>query len=246
MFKIDGPDTVATQPAKKPAATQPGWFDGGDPTTGANATMVTRDWLNTIQAELKNVIEGAAIALDRADDAQLLKAILKLVVATVNNSPEIHIDTIPVGTIIQYYHASAAPDGYFPCDGRSFSANAYPKLYALLGKSTVPDMRGCFLRMHKPGITSPLNSKQEDAGRNVTGSWPYGQDGNVNVLYDADGAFNRGEQWRDSGNNLTLINNPANHWYKLDIDASRVWGAAHTANEFRPSNFAVLLCIKHD
>jgi hypothetical protein len=34
--------------------------------------------------------------------------------------------------------------------------------------------------------------------------------------------------------------------YELKFDASRVWGASHTANEFRPINVAVNYCMKHD
>ena len=249
MYLIDGPDAVPVKPAKKPAETAPGWFDGGDPLQNLKATMVTRDWLNTLQSELKNAIEEAGLTLDRNDDSQLVQAIKKLVVAVVNLSPEIHIETVPVGTIIAY-HGAIAPEGYLACDGSDFDLLVYPQLYALLGKSTVPDLRGCFLR-GTGGNAAALGVRQEDAGRNVTGK--IGQDGGyvsnpyVQAMGEAfdvvEGCFRADVVTKynvvDAGSASSSI---ANLW----IDASRNWGATHTADEFRPVNVAVLHCIKHD
>ena len=51
---------------------------------------------------------------------------------------------VPVGMIVAYTGATI-PDGWFPCDGRTFSRTAYPGLYAALGGTYgggVPDLRG--------------------------------------------------------------------------------------------------------
>ncbi|MCB2190360.1 MAG: hypothetical protein KQI62_02270 [Deltaproteobacteria bacterium] len=53
-------------------------FTDGDPLTGAKATVVSAAWLNAIQEEAANVIEGAGITLDKADNTQLLAAILTM------------------------------------------------------------------------------------------------------------------------------------------------------------------------
>jgi microcystin-dependent protein len=59
---------------------------------------------------------------------------------------EISVDKTPVGALI-FYCGATQPDGYFFCNGQSFSATTYPKLYAVLGnRSSVPDYRGLFLR----------------------------------------------------------------------------------------------------
>lgn len=50
----------------------------------------------------------------------------------------------PVG-VVQAYMGAAAPDGWLLCDGSTFDVDTYPKLYALLGRDTVPDLRECTL-----------------------------------------------------------------------------------------------------
>lgn len=51
----------------------------------------------------------------------------------------------PVG-VIQAYMGTTAPDGWLLCDGATFDTDAYPKLYAVLGKNTVPDLREVTLK----------------------------------------------------------------------------------------------------
>lgn len=51
--------------------------------------------------------------------------------------------TVPVGVIAAYYGASA-PTGWLLCNGASFSAGTYPDLAALLGGTTLPDLRQRF------------------------------------------------------------------------------------------------------
>jgi hypothetical protein len=50
-------------------------FLEGDPQAGTPATQVTDDWLNAVQAELVNVVEGAGIVLNKPTNTQLLSAI---------------------------------------------------------------------------------------------------------------------------------------------------------------------------
>jgi hypothetical protein len=154
----------------------------------------------------------------------------------------------PVGTLIHYY-GSTAPLGYLPCNGQSFSATQYPKLYAFLGGSVTPDLRGMFLRC-TGGAAGGVRSVQQDAGRNVTGTYPFGQDANLvpgGYQRQGTGAFGSGEAWSDNDSFLSEIVAPgATAWFPITFDASKVWGSAHTAGEFRPVNAAVLICIRHD
>jgi len=64
MFRIDGP-----------GATGGNLFTDGDPGLGIPATTVTAEWLNALQEEFANVIEGAGLTLDKTDDTQLQQAI---------------------------------------------------------------------------------------------------------------------------------------------------------------------------
>lgn len=53
-------------------------FTEGKPGAGVPATVVTSDWLNAVQEEIVSVIEYAGIALSRPDNAQLAKALKRL------------------------------------------------------------------------------------------------------------------------------------------------------------------------
>ncbi|WHS58611.1 hypothetical protein [Pseudomonas sp. G2-4] len=52
-----------------------GEYTQGQPGSGIDATMITAAWLNAVQREIVNVIAGAGITLNPADDSQLLKSI---------------------------------------------------------------------------------------------------------------------------------------------------------------------------
>lgn len=70
MHRIDGP-----------GATNDNKFTAGNPTTGTPATVVTADWMNSVQEEMANVIEGAGIILNKAANNQLAAAISALIAA---------------------------------------------------------------------------------------------------------------------------------------------------------------------
>lgn len=62
-------------------ATPSNTFTAGSRATGVPATTIGADWPNAVQGELVAVIEGAGLALNKADNTQLLQAIQALVVA---------------------------------------------------------------------------------------------------------------------------------------------------------------------
>jgi hypothetical protein len=241
MFQIDGPDVVPVKPAKKPPANLPGWFDGGSP-EGNKATQVTRDWLNTLQAEIANVVLSLE-PLDRNDDTQLLRAIQALVSVVVDTAigaiPEPK-DPIPVGTILAY-HGATAPEGYFLCNGQAFSSATNPKLYAILGNRTnTPNLAGRFLRM-TGGNGGGIGTAQEDAGRNATGRIPIGEKFMTIANLYTGPFYLDGNEPNQTGHGKMDADN-----FKCGFDLSRSWGAAHTANEFRPLSFTVNYIIRHD
>ncbi|WP_353115295.1 hypothetical protein [Nitratidesulfovibrio sp.] len=61
-----------------PGATPDNRFTEGDPTIPTAATEVSAEWLTAVQEEVATVIAGAGIALDKADNGQLLEAIKTL------------------------------------------------------------------------------------------------------------------------------------------------------------------------
>lgn len=64
-------------------ATTDGRFTEGNPTTGTPATVLNAAWMNSVQDELVNVVQGAGLTLDKSDNDQLLEAINKLAKAQV-------------------------------------------------------------------------------------------------------------------------------------------------------------------
>src|SRR4051812_24714513 len=63
---------------KRDRATDDGRFQPGDPLTGRLPTRVPAEWLNAIQDEIVNVIQGRGIVLDPSNSNQLLQAIVDL------------------------------------------------------------------------------------------------------------------------------------------------------------------------
>lgn len=60
-------------------ATVDGRFTEGNPVSGTPATRVSADWLNMLQAEILSVLTAAGLEPIKANNAQLLEAILALI-----------------------------------------------------------------------------------------------------------------------------------------------------------------------
>jgi hypothetical protein len=77
MFRIDHPTRAAALPSPEAVATQ-GFFTRGNPSTSTPATVVTDDWLNAVQEEIANVIEGVGGILDKGARTQLVSAVSRI------------------------------------------------------------------------------------------------------------------------------------------------------------------------
>ena len=108
--------------------------------------------------------------------------------------------------------------------------------------ANVPDLRGLFLRGNG-GNAAGLGAVQEDAGRNITGTVQTRDDvpAPLGVFWNATGAFNA-YGGGDGGRIKATRGSVAE--CTLQIDAARIWGSAHVANEFRPRNRAVRYLIR--
>lgn len=56
-------------------------FVRGQPGTGIPATLITVEWLNSVQRELVNLVVGGGLVVNPADDSQVFKAIQAMLVA---------------------------------------------------------------------------------------------------------------------------------------------------------------------
>jgi hypothetical protein len=70
---------------------------------------------------------------------------------------------VPVGSVMAWMSA-VAPRGWFICDGSTFAAGSYPELATVLGNTTLPDLRGKFLRGYS------VDSTVDPDGPRVPGS----------------------------------------------------------------------------
>ena len=167
----------------------------------------------------------------------LPRASLKLIRSSVEKSTG-----VPIGTILAWpSHALPADSGvWLLCNGQSCSG--YPGLVKVLGKNTVPDYRGIFLRGYGSQVSThygnvshsseALGVLQGDAVRNVTGSFPMG----VDSWSGYEGVFYQGNH-----SNHLVGDDDGTKNYSTYLNLSR---GTPTANEIRPVNRSVNWIIK--
>lgn len=159
------------------------------------------------------------------------------------------IDSIPIGTVAQFAMDTPPDDTWIIGDGSTQQTTDYPVLAGLLGYTgttfVVPDYRDYFLRGHNPTGTRTIGSEQTDAIRNITGNigiYAYNSVvGLAPVL--ATGAFSK-SIYTDfstvvSASTSTATGNVPNNMATLDSSL-----VVPTAEENRPINKTVLICIK--
>jgi len=74
VFRIDHPTASLTLVPPSGAGTQ-GYFTGGNPSTGTPATVVTADFLNMVQEELRAVLTAASLAPSKTNNTQIIAAL---------------------------------------------------------------------------------------------------------------------------------------------------------------------------
>ena len=143
-------------------------------------------------------------------------------------------NSLEIGMVVAWTLSSNPSDNYLECNGQGVDKNKYPKLYQLM--HNVPDYRGVFLR-GLGGNSAALGILQNDAIRNITGSFMVAGNGNDHGLgQPQSGAFY--QTWRASGSEWGNNGTP---YYMTYFDASRVVPAAE---ENRPVNKSVRYFMK--
>lgn len=79
MFRIDSQGAVAAPPTTGAVGTTVGYFTEGDPVNAIPATVVSADWLNTVQEELLGLLTATGITPDKDNRTQVLSAIIHLI-----------------------------------------------------------------------------------------------------------------------------------------------------------------------
>ena len=150
---------------------------------------------------------------------------------------------VPIGTIIAWASANAPSDGtWLECNGQN--CTAYPELAAVLGKNTVPDYRGVFLRGLGSHTNNGITHSSGTLGVFQNMAFPQTMNGTFYTVNTSgnlpDGPFKEISQHRDYG----LMDNTGygdGLCRRVQFDFSTV---VPVGNELRPVNIAVRYFIK--
>lgn len=154
--------------------------------------------------------------------------------------------------MVALFPVNSIPTGWLKANGANVSRSTYSVLFAAIGTLygagdgsttfTLPDMRGEFIRAWDDGrgVDSGrvMGSTQGDAMINLTGTLVGNCHGEAKFFLSASGAFSantipaRSSKWESYSNTA---------YSRVAFAASN---QVTTAAEFRPSNFALLACIK--
>lgn len=161
----------------EPVDTEDHLFHDGDPTTGAEGTIVYAKIMNAlqgatidIQTENKNILAEAGIKPDASKNNQLVTA-----------------NAIPPGLPLPW-PLDTPPAGYALMQGQTFYTAKYPKLATAYPSGKLPDMRGwtikgkpesgrAVLSVEQDGVKSHAHSgsvSNTDLGTKTTSSFDYG------------------------------------------------------------------------
>jgi len=184
----------------EPVDTDDGLFHDGDPSTGAEGTIVYAKIMNAlqggiidIQTENKNILAEAKMMPDPSKNNQLLTAIKAIATAIAATAASV---AVPVGTPLAW-PTTTPPDGYAIMQGQTFDTAKYPKTAAAYPSGKLPDMRGqtikgapdgrALLSLESDGIKSHThtataaatdlgtkNTSSFDHGNKTTSSFDYG------------------------------------------------------------------------
>ena len=142
-----------------------GQFHNGDGRTTLG-TIVTAEWLNSVQGELVNIFTSlGGDALKAEKNNQIAELLMKAFAGKSDATEFKGLRNVLVGVPIPYPLATV-PEGCLALNGQKFDTSRYPQLAKLYPTGTLPDLRGEFLRGWD-------NGRGVDAGRGLL-SWQYG------------------------------------------------------------------------
>lgn len=109
---------ASASPPTPPTAPSVGYPTEGDTSSSTPATVLGAFWCHAVTEEIVSVIRAAGLTPSDATD-QLALAIRTL--------------STPIGMMLPYAGAGAAPAGWLVCDGSAVSRATYARLYAVIG-----------------------------------------------------------------------------------------------------------------
>ena len=193
----------------EPVDTEDHLFHDGDPTTGAEGTIVYAKIMNAlqgatidIQTENKNILTEAKMTPDASKNNQLVTAIKAIATAIANTATA---SAIPPGVPLPW-PLDTPPAGYALMQGQTFDTAKYPKLATAYPSGKLPDMRGwtikgkpesgrAVLSVEQDGVKSHAHSgsvSNTDLGRKTTSGFDYGSKQTTSFDYGTKGSNGAG------------------------------------------------------
>jgi microcystin-dependent protein len=183
----------------------------------------------------------------------------------INSQLNVNGEIIPVGTIVAIYGTNVQ-QGWLLCNGSTFNTSQYPQLFTYLGSSTLPDLRGVFLRGLDNGrgidVGRVLRSYQTDSTKLPNNNFTTNTTGNHTHTTDTQGDHahsysintytqdNYGTNWALTGpyNPTSAINRTTSTAGAHSHTTTTAGSHSHTINggdiETRPNNIALYYIIK--
>lgn len=169
MFRIDSP-----------GATEDNKFTEGDPAAGTRATVVSAEWLNAIQEELANAVEGEGAALDKENSAQLRQLFASRVIRVGDVTQLAAINSPQPG-----WQASLAGDnpGIFEFDDSNLSSEVLSDPIRYVAPGGEDGSSGAWVYQEAIGITTSSQSSVLDkSGASYIGNMTAG--GGLSAILD--------------------------------------------------------------
>lgn len=182
-------------------ATSDGLFTEGDPLVPTPATVVSADWLNSVQEELATIVTNAGLELQKADNTQVLTAILQIIARQSSELERLRL--LKIGCPM-YWRSTTLPEGFAWVNGDLVLFEDWPEFAAVynaggfsgmvlpynadsatiaanLGKFRpnaanptglyLPSCGEQFFRAWTQGLTRKAGTTQGDAIREIWAAW---------------------------------------------------------------------------
>ena len=109
-------------------ATSDGLFTEGDPLVPTPATVVSADWLNSVQEELATIVTNAGLELQKTDNTQVLTAILQIIARQSSELERLRL--LKIGCPM-YWRSTTLPEGFAWVNGDLVLFEDWPEFAAV-------------------------------------------------------------------------------------------------------------------
>ena len=246
-------------------ATSDGLFTEGDPLVPTPATVVSADWLNSVQEELATIVTNAGLELQKTDNTQVLTAILQIIARQSSELERLRL--LKIGCPM-YWRSTTLPEGFAWVNGDLVLFEDWPEFAAVynaggfsgmvlpynadsatiaanLGKFRpnaanptglyLPSCGEQFFRAWTQG-TGEAGVCATDTGRTLTASWTTGwAQSFIPTVYTGGAVYAETSTATQASVTAT---DPVSQPFHIVFDAARVWGE-HAGTEFTPVHIRI-------